>query len=92
MLILLTNDATGLHDPQKGRLQHAAMTLTKQNVKIVPVAVRDRPVMEDLERIASERKVIRTELDSRVKLGEKLVRGNFPQVNRFYQNTGWIKK
>ena len=43
--------------------------------KIVPVAVRDRPVVEDLELIASENKVIRSQMEDHTKLGKRLLRG-----------------
>ena len=43
--------------------------------KIVPVAVRDRPVVEDLELIASENKVIRSQMEDHAKLGKRLLRG-----------------
>ena len=58
--------------------------------KIVPVAVRDRPVVEDLELIASENKVIRTQMEDYTKIGKKLLRGT---CNPFTQNSLslWVK-
>ena len=77
MIILLTNDKTGSLGPQKGKLKYLKKNLTAEPIgaKIVPVAVRDRPVVEDLELIASENKVIRTDLEDHTKLGKMLLRG-----------------
>lgn len=76
MIILLTNDKTGSLGPQKGKLKYLKKNLTAEPIgaKIVPVAVRDRPVVEDLELIASESKVIRTDLEDHTKLGKMLLR------------------
>ena len=75
VLILLTNDSTGSHGPQKGKLRHSARKLIHLGVKVVPVAIRDRPVVEDLEDIASENRVIRTLLGDHIKLAKRLSKG-----------------
>ena len=75
VLIILTNDSTGLHGPQKGKLRHLAKNLIDLGVKVVPVAIRDRPVLEDLEKIASENRVIRTLLADHIKLAKRLLKG-----------------
>ena len=85
MIILLTNDKTGSHGPsQKGKLKYLTKKLTDESIgaKIVPVAVGDRPVVEDLEPIASENKVIRTDLEDHTKLGKMLLRGIVPFTSR----------
>ncbi|XP_015764478.1 PREDICTED: uncharacterized protein LOC107343426 [Acropora digitifera] len=74
VLILLTNDSTGSHGPQKGKLWHSARNLIDLGVKVVPVAIRDRPVVEDLENIASENRVIRTLLGDHIKLAKRLLK------------------
>ena len=43
----------------------------------MPVAVGERPRVEDLELIASENEVIRCPLEDQTKLGKRLLRGNF---------------
>ena len=75
VLILLTNDSTGSHGPQKGKLWHSARSLIDLGVKVVPVAIRDKPVVEDLENIASENRVIRTLLGDHIKLAKRLLKG-----------------
>ena len=75
VLILLTNDSTGSHGPQKGKLKHFAKKLIDLGVKVVPVAIRERPVVEDLENIASENRVIRTLLGDHIKLAKRLLKG-----------------
>ncbi|XP_044173143.1 uncharacterized protein LOC114958471 [Acropora millepora] len=74
VLILLTNDSTGSHGPQKGKLKHFAKKLIDLGVKVVPVGIRDRPVVEDLENIASENRVIRTLLGDHIKLAKRLLK------------------
>lgn len=44
-------------------------------MKIVPVAVGERPIVEDLEKLSSENKVIRCPLEDQAKLGKRLLRG-----------------
>ena len=44
-------------------------------MKIVPVAVGERPLVEDLEVISSGNKVIRCPLEDQAKLGNRLLRG-----------------
>lgn len=73
VIILLTNDSIGSPGPQ-GKLRILTKELTDIGVKIAPVAVRGRPVVEDLEDIATENKVIRTHLEDHIKLGKRLLR------------------
>lgn len=76
VVILFSNDSTGSFGPQKGKLRHHANNLTETiGAKIVPVAIGDRPVVDDLERIASENKVFRTQLEDHAKLARMLLRG-----------------
>ena len=77
VVIVFTNDSTGSFG-QKGRLRHHAKNLTETvRAKIVPVAIGDRPVVDELERIASENKVFRTQLEDHAKLGRMLLRGAY---------------
>ena len=77
VVIVFTNDSTGSFGPQKGKLRHHANNLTETiGAKIVPVAIGDRPVVDDLEPIASENKVLRTQLEDHAKLGRMLLRGD----------------
>ena len=41
----------------------------------MPVAVGERPIVEDLELISSGNKVIRCPLEDQAKLGKRLLRG-----------------
>ena len=76
VVIVFTNDSTGSFGPQKGKLRHHAKNLAEAvGAKIVPVAVGDRPKVHDLELIASENKVFRTQLEDHAKLGRMLLRG-----------------
>ncbi|KAL9984603.1 hypothetical protein ACROYT_G006916 [Oculina patagonica] len=75
VVILFTNDTTGSFGPQKGRLLLKTKYLTESiGARIVPVAVGERPVVEDLELIASENEVIRCPLEDQAKLGKRLLR------------------
>lgn len=75
IIILFTNDTTGSFGPQKGRLLLKTKYLTESvGVKIVPVAVGERPLVEDLELISSGNKVIRCPLEDQAKLGNRLLR------------------
>ena len=49
-------------------------------MKIVPVAVGERPIVEDLELISSGKKVIRCPLEDQAKLGNRLLRGKLVYV------------
>ena len=81
VLILLTNDSTGSHGPQEGKLLDSAKNLIRLGVKVVPVAIRDRPVVEHLENIASEKRVIRTLLGNHIKLAKRLLKGTESSIN-----------
>lgn len=75
-VIVFTNDSIASFGPQKGRLRHCAKYLTGAiGAKIVPVAVGNRPVVHDLELIASENKVICTQWKDHAELGRMLLRG-----------------
>ena len=54
--------------------------LTETGARIVTVAVGERPRMEELEPISSDKQIIRCPLENLAKLGKMLLRGNSCQV------------
>lgn len=54
--------------------------LTETGARIVTVAVGERPRMEELEPISSDKQIIRCPLENLAKLGKMLLRGNSCQL------------
>lgn len=75
VIILFTNDRTGSFGPQKGRLLLKTKYLTETiGARIVTVAVGERPLVEELELISSDKQIIRCPLEDLAKLGKMLLR------------------
>lgn len=74
VIVLFTNDRTGSYGPQKGRMLLKTKNLTETGARIVTVAVGERPRMEELEPISSDKQIIRCPLENLAKLGKMLLR------------------